>query len=161
MGHTVERFFRTVRSNFLEPYRTDARRALATLIRLYDVLLRVELSPVVALNRAVAIAMRDEPELGLATLETVLEQGGLDGYSLAHAALNDASWRRGCARLRRCACPFAKPDPPALARTDPPSTVAIPRTAATSLTEEPAPPSQRPGLLTYPQALSAPRAPRS
>jgi RNA polymerase sigma-70 factor (ECF subfamily) len=67
----------------------------AQIVALYDVLLRVDPSPVVALNRAVAIAMRDGPEVGLAALETVLEQGALDGYSLAHAARADLQRRLG------------------------------------------------------------------
>ncbi len=77
----------------------EAARAADTdytqIVALYDVLLRVEPSPVVALNRAVAVAMRDGPEVGLAALETVLEQGGLDGYSLAHAARADLLRRLG------------------------------------------------------------------
>ncbi len=61
----------------------------AQIVALYDMLLRIAPTPVVALNRAVAIAMRDGPDVGLATLEAVLQQGGLDGYSLAHAARAD------------------------------------------------------------------------
>ena len=74
---------------------STAETDYAQIVALYDVLLRVEPSPVVALNRAVAIAMRDGPEVGLTTLEAVLAQGGLDGYSLAHAARADLLRRLG------------------------------------------------------------------
>ena len=43
---------------------------------------RVDPSPVVALNRAVALGMRDGPEIGLSAIEAVLMEGGLDGYHL-------------------------------------------------------------------------------
>jgi len=63
---------------------------------LYDVLLRVAPSPVVELNRAVAIAMRDGPAVGLALIDALLARGALDDYHLAHAARADL-----CRRLRR------------------------------------------------------------
>ena len=56
---------------------------------LYDVLLRIEPSPVVELNRAVAIAMRDGPEAGLRLIDTILARGELRDYHLAHAARAD------------------------------------------------------------------------
>lgn len=59
------------------------------IVALYDVLLRVEHSPVVALNRGIALAERDGPEVGLAAIETVMAQGELDRYHLAHAARAD------------------------------------------------------------------------
>ncbi|MGH8540902.1 MAG: RNA polymerase sigma factor [Stenotrophobium sp.] len=62
---------------------------------LYDVLLRVESSPVVELNRAVAIAMRDGPEAGLVLVDALLAQGELAGYRLAHAARADLCRRLG------------------------------------------------------------------
>jgi RNA polymerase sigma-70 factor (ECF subfamily) len=62
---------------------------------LYDVLLRVEPSPVVELNRAVAVAMRDGAESGLALVEALLAAGHLDGYHLAHAARADLCRRLG------------------------------------------------------------------
>ena len=61
---------------------------------LYDVLLRVNPSPVVALNRAVAISMKDGPAAGLALIEGLLEQGALSDYYLAYAAHSDL-----CAKL--------------------------------------------------------------
>jgi RNA polymerase sigma-70 factor (ECF subfamily) len=58
----------------------------AQIVGLYDVLIRVAPSPVVELNRAVAIAMRDGPAEGLLLIDAVLARGELDDYHLAHAA---------------------------------------------------------------------------
>ncbi|HUN61887.1 MAG TPA: RNA polymerase sigma factor [Candidatus Sulfotelmatobacter sp.] len=65
------------------------------IVALYDRLLRIQPSPVVHLNRAVAIAMRDGPEAGLAQIEAVLEHGGLANYYLAHSAHADMYRRLG------------------------------------------------------------------
>jgi RNA polymerase sigma-70 factor (ECF subfamily) len=73
---------------------TDWRQIVA----LYDQLLRLQPSPVVQLNRAVAIAMRDGPEAGLKHIDAVLEQGDLANYYLAHSARADM-----CRRLGRTA----------------------------------------------------------
>ncbi len=62
---------------------------------LYDLLLRIEPSPVVELNRAVAVAMRDGPEAGLALVDALLASGELAGYRLAHAARADFCRRLG------------------------------------------------------------------
>ncbi|HEY1458708.1 MAG TPA: RNA polymerase sigma factor [Casimicrobiaceae bacterium] len=62
---------------------------------LYDALLRIEASPVVALNRAVAVAMRDGPAAGLALIDAILARGDLDDYHLAHAAKADLNRRLG------------------------------------------------------------------
>jgi RNA polymerase sigma-70 factor (ECF subfamily) len=62
---------------------------------LYDVLLRVSPSPVVELNRAVAIAMRDGPAAGLPLIDAILERGDLRRYHLAHAARADLCRRLG------------------------------------------------------------------
>jgi len=62
---------------------------------LYDVLLRVEPTPVVELNRAVAIAMRDGPSAGLALIDAILARGNLNEYHLAHAARADLCRRSG------------------------------------------------------------------
>jgi RNA polymerase sigma-70 factor (ECF subfamily) len=70
---------------------TDWRQIVA----LYDQLLRIQPSPVVQLNRAVAIAMRDGPEAGLAHIDAVLEQGELANYYLAHSARADMYRRLG------------------------------------------------------------------
>jgi RNA polymerase sigma-70 factor (ECF subfamily) len=68
---------------------------------LYDVLHRVAPSPVVALNRAVAIGMRDGPEAGLTNIEAVLSRGRLDDYHLAHAARADMQRRLGLTEAAR------------------------------------------------------------
>jgi RNA polymerase sigma-70 factor, ECF subfamily len=66
------------------------------IVGLYDVLLRANPSPVVELNRAVALAMRDGPEAGLTLVDALLERGELGDYYLAHAARADL-----CRRLDR------------------------------------------------------------
>ena len=77
----------------------EAESAAATdwrqIVALYNQLVRIQPSPVVHLNRAVAIAMRDGPEAGLAHIEAVLEHGGLANYYLAHAAHADMYRRLG------------------------------------------------------------------
>ena len=70
----------------------------AQIVGLYDVLVQVEPSPVVELNRAVAIAMRDGPAAGLALVDAILARGELSDYRLAHAARADL-----CRRLGRAA----------------------------------------------------------
>ncbi len=68
----------------------------AQIVGLYDVLARVEPSPVVELNRAVAVAMRDAPAAGLALIDAILARGDLSDYRFAHAARADL-----CRRLQR------------------------------------------------------------
>lgn len=68
------------------------------IVGLYDVLLQVMPSPVVELNRAVAVAMRDGPAAGLALVDGLLERGELTDYHLAHATRADL-----CRRLGRTA----------------------------------------------------------
>jgi RNA polymerase sigma-70 factor, ECF subfamily len=70
---------------------TDWRQIVA----LYDRLLQIQPSPVVQLNRAVAIAMRDGPEAGLALIDAVLAHGELANYYLAHSARADMCRRLG------------------------------------------------------------------
>ena len=65
------------------------------IVALYDVLMRAEPSPVVELNRAVAVAMRDGPSAGLALVDALLARGDLDNYHLAHAAHADLCRRLG------------------------------------------------------------------
>lgn len=80
----------------------EAPRAEATdwpqIVALYDVLLLLEPTPVVELNRAAAVAMRDGPAAGLALVEALLARGELDNYHLAHSARADL-----CRRLGRVA----------------------------------------------------------
>ncbi len=77
-----------------------ARTDWPQIVALYDQLLQIQPSPVVQLNRAVAIAMRDGPEAGLAHIDAVLEpssgkQGELSNYYLAHSARADMYRRLG------------------------------------------------------------------
>jgi RNA polymerase sigma-70 factor (ECF subfamily) len=62
---------------------------------LYDLLLRMEPSPVIALNRAVAVAMRDGPEAGLAEVDALLDAGQLLDYRFAHATRAELCRRLG------------------------------------------------------------------
>jgi RNA polymerase sigma-70 factor, ECF subfamily len=68
------------------------------IVELYDALLQIEPSPVVELNRAVAVAMRDGPEAGLALIDDIMDGGDLADYHLAHAARAEL-----CCRLGRTA----------------------------------------------------------
>jgi RNA polymerase sigma-70 factor, ECF subfamily len=66
------------------------------IVELYDLLQRASPSPVVELNRAVAVAMRDGPLAGLTLVDSILARGDLEDYYLAHSARADL-----CRRLRR------------------------------------------------------------
>jgi RNA polymerase sigma-70 factor, ECF subfamily len=68
----------------------------AQIVALYDLLLRAEPSPIVELNRAVAVAMRSGPAKGLELVDALLERGELAQYHLAHATRADF-----CRRLDR------------------------------------------------------------
>lgn len=68
------------------------------IVALYDLLLGAQPSPVVALNRAVAVAMRDGPQAGVELIDAILAGGALTDYHLAHAARADL-----CRRLGRAA----------------------------------------------------------
>ena len=80
----------------------EAPSAVATdwaeIVGLYDVLSQANPSPVIELNRAVAVAMRDGPAAGLTLIEAILERGDLMDYRLAHAARAEL-----CRRLGRTA----------------------------------------------------------
>ncbi len=67
----------------------------AQIVGLYDVLEHVHPSPVVELNRAVAVAMRDGPSAGLALVDAILARGDLRDYHLAHSAQADLCRRLG------------------------------------------------------------------
>jgi RNA polymerase sigma-70 factor (ECF subfamily) len=77
----------------------EAPNAAATdwpqIVGLYDVLLRVEPSPIVELNRAAAVAMRDGPAAGLALMDALLARGDLVEYLHAHTARADLLRRIG------------------------------------------------------------------
>jgi len=70
----------------------------AQIVGLYDVLARADPSPVVELNRAAAVAMRDGPLAGLTLIDAILARGDLADYHLAHSARADL-----CRRLGRTA----------------------------------------------------------
>jgi len=67
----------------------------AEIVGLYDVLSRADGSPVIELNRAVAVAMRDGPAAGLALIDAILDRGELLEYRLAHAARAELCRRLG------------------------------------------------------------------
>ena len=77
----------------------EARNARSTdwrqIVGLYDVLLRIDPSPIIELNRAAAVAMSEGPEAGLALIDAILVRGDLADYHLAHAARGDLCRRLG------------------------------------------------------------------
>jgi RNA polymerase sigma-70 factor (ECF subfamily) len=77
---------------------TAAATDWGRIVALYDVLAQVDPSPVVELNRAVAVAMRDGPGAGLALIDAILARGELEAYHLAHSARAEL-----CRRLGRTA----------------------------------------------------------
>ena len=77
---------------------TAAATDWAQIVGLYEVLLRADPSPVIELNRAVAVAMRDGPAAGLALIDALLGRGALADYHLAHSARAEL-----CRRLGRAA----------------------------------------------------------
>jgi RNA polymerase sigma-70 factor, ECF subfamily len=89
--YSIQAAIAAVHAEATTPNDTDWRE----IVGLYDILLALSPSPIVALNRAVAVAMRDGPEIGLAALDGLLAAGELDGYQLAHAARADFCRRLG------------------------------------------------------------------
>jgi RNA polymerase sigma-70 factor (ECF subfamily) len=83
----------------------EARDAASTdwpqIVALYDLLLQMTPTPVVELNRAVAVAMRDGPAAGLPLIDALLARGDLEQYHLAHAARADLYRRLGNAAQAR------------------------------------------------------------
>ena len=77
---------------------TAAATDWAQIVGLYDVLVRADPSPVIELNRAVAVAMRDGPAAGLTLIDAILARGALADYHLAHSARAEL-----CRRLGRTA----------------------------------------------------------
>ena len=74
---------------------TAAMTDWGQIVGLYTLLLQTESSPVIELNRAVAVAMRDGPSAGLELVDAILERGDLETYHLAHAARADLGRRLG------------------------------------------------------------------
>ena len=89
--YTIQAAISAIHSDAASPEATDWDE----IVGLYDVLLRIEPSPIVELNRAVAVAMRDGPAAGLALIEAILARGELAEYHLAHAARADLCRRLG------------------------------------------------------------------
>jgi len=92
--YTLQAAIAAVHAEALQAGATDWAR----IVQLYDLLFLAHPSPVVELNRAVAVAMRDGPEAGLALVDGILDRGDLGDYHLAHAARADL-----CRRLGRTA----------------------------------------------------------
>ena len=72
-----------------------AKTDWAQIVGLYDVLIRADRSPVIELNRAVAVGMRDGPLAGLALVDSILNRGDLNDYHLAHSARAELCRRSG------------------------------------------------------------------
>jgi RNA polymerase sigma-70 factor (ECF subfamily) len=90
-AYTLQAAIAAVHAEAQSPAATDWPQIVA----LYNQLVRIHPSPIVHLNRAVAIAMRDGPEAGLAHIEAVLAHGELANYYLAHSARADMYRRLG------------------------------------------------------------------
>jgi len=82
---------------------TAAATDWAQIVGLYDVLVRADPSPVIELNRAVAVAMRDGPAAGLALIDAILTRGALADYHLAHSARAELCRRLGRTQDARAA----------------------------------------------------------
>ncbi len=89
--YTIQAAIAAVHANAATADATDWDEIVA----LYDVLLRIDPSPVIELNRAVAVAMRDGPAAGLTHIDDILARGDLRDYHLAHAARADLCRRLG------------------------------------------------------------------
>ena len=109
--YTVQAAIAAVHAVAIEAASTD----WAQIVALYDLLVRLDPSPIVELNRAVAVAMRDGPQAGVTLIEALLARGELDDYHLAHAARADLYRRLGRADDARQAYERAL----ALARQEP------------------------------------------
>jgi RNA polymerase sigma-70 factor (ECF subfamily) len=89
--YTLQAAIAAVHAEAAEPGATDWPQ----IVGLYDVLLRLDPSPVAELNRAAAIAMRDGPAAGLALIDALLARGELADYHLAHGARAELCRRLG------------------------------------------------------------------
>jgi len=93
-AYTIQAAIAAVHAKASSPAATD----WAQIVALYDLLIRTNPSPVIELNRAVAVAMRDGPLAGLALVDAILARRDLEKYHLAHSARADL-----CRRLGRTA----------------------------------------------------------
>ncbi|HJQ80483.1 MAG TPA: RNA polymerase sigma factor [Lacipirellulaceae bacterium] len=91
-AYTLQAAIAAIHADASNPAATD----WAQIVALYDVLAQAEPSPVIELNRAVAVAMRDGPAAGLELIDALLARGELADYHLAHSARADL-----CRRLQR------------------------------------------------------------
>jgi RNA polymerase sigma-70 factor, ECF subfamily len=89
--YTLQAAIAAMHANAASADATDWRQ----IVGLYDVLMQTDPSPVVELNRAVAVAMRDGPAAGRALIDAILARGDLQDYHLAHAARADLCRRLG------------------------------------------------------------------
>jgi RNA polymerase sigma-70 factor (ECF subfamily) len=89
--YTIQAAISAVHAEARDPADTD----WAEIVALYDVLTQAEPSPIVELNRAVALAMRDGPAAGLAEIDVILDRGDLTQYYLAHSARAELARRLG------------------------------------------------------------------
>ncbi|HEY6360988.1 MAG TPA: RNA polymerase sigma factor [Vicinamibacterales bacterium] len=89
--YTLQAAIAAVHSEARDAADTDWRQ----IVGLYDVLMRADGSPVIELNRAVAVAMRDGPLAGLTLIDAILARGDLVDYHLAHSARADLCRRLG------------------------------------------------------------------
>jgi RNA polymerase sigma-70 factor, ECF subfamily len=96
-SYSIQAAIASVHANAVTPGTTDWGR----IVGLYDLLLRLEPSPVAELNRAVAVAMRDGPPAGLEIIDTLLDRGALGTYHLLHSARADLLRRLGKAEAAR------------------------------------------------------------
>ena len=96
-AYALQAAIAAVHAEAATPAATDWRQIVA----LYDLLLAADPSPVVALNRAAAVAMRDGPAAGLALIERLLATGELGDYALAHSARAELCRRLGRVEVAR------------------------------------------------------------
>jgi len=93
-AYTVQAAIAAVHAEAPTPEQTDWNQ----IVGLYDVLLQMEPSPIIELNRAVAVSMAEGPESGLRLIDAILGRGALTEYALAHSARADF-----CRKLGRVA----------------------------------------------------------
>src|SRR5690606_23801998 len=89
--YTLQAAIAAVHAEAPDPASTD----WAEIAALYGLLARIEPSPVIELNRAVAVAMRDDPAAGLAIVDAILARGELDDYHPAHSVRAELCRRLG------------------------------------------------------------------
>ena len=127
--YTLQAAIAAVHAEALNAASTD----WAQIVGLYDILVRAIPSPVVELNRAVAVAMRDTPATGVALIDAILARGELGDYYLAHAARADLCRRQG--RTEEARASYESGSRPGAAGTR----AAVPQATAGRAEEQPPP----------------------